>query len=78
MSVNYKIINENNCGGFLTVAELTIEVLTKTLVELPIDDFNSEMEVMFHLRQAKQMAAHCRSLMDGNVKVIRAVQRDHN
>lgn len=78
MSVNYKLVTENNAAGFLTVAELTIEVLTKTLVELPIDDFNSEMEVMFHLRQAKQMVAHCRELMNANVKSLKAVRNEHN
>lgn len=75
----YDIITSDNAAGFYTVAQLTQDVLLKTLATLAPDDYKSESEVLFHLRQNKILLSHCSLLMsDDKVKSLKAVKNEHH
>lgn len=80
----YDIITSDNAAGFYTVAQLTQDVLLKTLLALPPDDYKTESEVLFHLRQSKMMLKHCAELMavrmnsEENVSTLKAVKNEHH
>jgi hypothetical protein len=75
----YEIITSDNAAGFYTVAQLTQDVLLKTLAALPPDDYKTESEVLFHLRQNKMLLAHCKELMaEDKVTSLKAVKNEHH
>ena len=59
----YDIVNADNVAGFYTVAQLTQDVLFKSLAALEPDDYKTESEILFHLRQNKMLLRHCKQLM---------------
>lgn len=75
----YEIITSENAAGFYTVAQLTQDVLLKSLAALAPDDYKSESEILFHLRQNKMLLAHCKKLMaEDKVTSLKAVKNEHN
>lgn len=75
----YDIVNADNAAGFYTVAQLTQDVLLKSLANLPPDDYKNENEILFHLRQNKMLLKHCKQLMaEDKVAQIKAVRSEHN
>lgn len=74
----YDIVNTDNAAGFYTVAQLTQDVLLKSLAALAPDDYKNENEILFHLRQNKMLLNHCKELMAENVTSIKAVRSEHN
>lgn len=75
----YDIVNADNAAGFYTVAQLTQDVLLKSLAALAPDDYKNEHEVLFHLRQNKRLLTYCKELMaEDKVTQIKAVKSEHN
>lgn len=75
----YDIVNMENAAGFYTVAQLTQDVLLKSLAALAPDDYKNESEILFHLRQNKMLLIHCKELMaEDKVTQIKAVKNEHN
>ena len=75
----YEIITSDNAAGFYTVAQLTQDVLLKSLAALAPDDYKSESEILFHLRQNKMLLTHCKKLMaEDKVTSLKAVKNEHN
>lgn len=75
----YEIVNADNAAGFYTVAQLTQDVLLKSLAALAPDNYKDESEILFHLRQNKMLLNHCKQLMaEDKVAQIKAVRSEHN
>lgn len=75
----YDIVNVENAGGFYTVAQLTQDVLLKSLANLEPEDYKNENEILFHLRQNKMLLKHCKQLMaEDKVAQIKAVKNEHH
>jgi hypothetical protein len=75
----YDIITSDNAAGFYTVAQLTQDVLLKSLAAIQPDDYKTEGEILFHLRQNKMLLAHCKQLMaEDKVTSLKAVKNEHN
>jgi len=75
----FDIVNIDNAAGFLTVGQLTQDVLLKSLAALAPDDYKNESEILFHLRMNKQLINHCRQLMaEDKVTSLKAVKSEHH
>lgn len=75
----YDIVNADNAAGFYTVAQLTQDVLLKSLANLAPDNYKDENEILFHLRQNKMLLNHCKQLMaEDKVTSLKAVKNEHN
>lgn len=72
------LVNADNAAGFYTVAQLTQDVLLKSLAALHYDDYKNEAQILFHLNRNKKLLIRCKELMAENVTSIKAVKSEHN
>ena len=73
-----EIITNDNAGAFITAFQLIEDALLKTWVQLDADDYASEQDILFALRQNKKLIAKCRQLIADDQRTLAVVRRERH
>lgn len=72
------ILTSDNAGAFLTAFQLIQDALMKSWIALDSEDYGSEQEILFALRQNKKLIAQCKKIMADDQRTLAVVRSERH